>query len=159
MALRLKQLEHFQHAVDIAAVRNQTREFMTHDQHEITYAEQMDWYHNYYQPENRLGNIHAFAGYLAVRPAAYGLISRREGSMWLTGAISPEAQGQGHGRQLFEFLTSYTVGLLNERAAYLDVLETNERARTLYEKLGYSAISQEDGIIVMKYEVDDVRQG
>ncbi len=158
MGLRIKQLEHFQHAVDIAKVRNSGREFMTHDQHELTYAEQMDWYHNTYLPENKQGNLYGYAGYLALKPAAYGLISRREGSMWLTGAIAPAYQGQGYGRQLFEFMTAYTVGLLNERQVMLDVLETNERAIKLYESIGYVATSTEDGVIVMKYEADHAGQ-
>lgn len=156
MGLKVKQLEHFQHAVDIAKIRNDTREFMTHDQRELTYADQQDWFHNVYQPENKQGNMYAFAGYLAMKPAAYGLISRREGSMWLTGAIAPAHQGQGFGRQLFEFMTAYTVGLLNEPEAKLDVLETNERAIHLYESIGYVATAVNNGVIVMKYEAKDV---
>ncbi len=158
MTLRIKNVETLQQAMDIAGVRNEVRENMTHSRHLITYAEQVDWMENIYKPEHEAGNLHAFAGYIALQPAIYGLISKRQEQFWLTGAVRPSFQGKGYGRALFEFLTDYTVGRLEQPEVMLDVSDKNERAIALYESIGYMATKASNGIIIMKYGAPNAGQ-
>jgi ribosomal protein S18 acetylase RimI-like enzyme len=62
---------------------------------------------------------------------------RQEGELLMDGlAVSPMARGGGIGTRLLERLTQFaaTEGF---RTIRLDVIDTNERARRLYERLGF----------------------
>lgn len=147
--LQIKPVDNVFDALQIAEVRNSGREFMTHDQHEISQEEQVVWFTNTYLLENEAGNLFAFCGYEGGVSVAYGLVKRDfHDDFWLTGVVRPEAQGRGYGFELFDFLTDFALDRVD--CVYLDVLRSNEKAQALYRKLGFQALDSEAEIIVMR---------
>ena len=130
--------------------RNECREFMTHNTAEIMEAEQVEWYRETYLPARQKGELF---GYIVRREdeeaIGYGLISKRDGRWWVSGGLSEDARGEGAGYFLFEQMTDMIHEDLRSEQAWLDVLNTNEGARRLYEKLGYVAVSSTDRLTVM----------
>lgn len=157
--ISVRSVETHSDAIQMAWVRNQVRQFMTHDTHFILPEEQERWFEGTYKPARERHEMVGFLMHDGALPVGYGLISQREGAFWVSGGLIPDARGQGHGERLFSFLTAYTVGLLDHPEVMLDVLETNKPARELYEKIGYVAIEpqEQEGIIVMKYEAPNAR--
>lgn len=132
--LEIRPITTLQEAIDIADVRNTGREFLTHDRREITHPAQAEWFYGRYNVEHRKGNMHAFVGYVALEPAAYGMIAHKEGTHWLTGVVAPEVQRQGHGERMFRYLIDFVFANLGDEVK-LDLYRKNEKARKLYEKL------------------------
>lgn len=130
--------------------RNECREFMTHNTAEIMEAEQVEWYRETYLPARQKGELF---GYIVRREdeeaIGYGLISKRDGRWWVSGGLSEDARGEGAGYFLFEQMTDMIHEDLRSEQAWLDVLNTNEGAKRLYEKLGYVAVSSTEQLTVM----------
>ena len=57
-------------------------------------------------------------------------------SVRIGGDVRPDLQGRGLGRAMLELLVEYAFDHLNAHRVWLLVLETNERARSLYRSLG-----------------------
>lgn len=150
MSLTLHEMTTFEQSIEMMMIRNDVREFMTHDQSPISYSRQQNWFENKYYPALKAGEI---IGYLLVddeelKYIGYGLISLREGKWWVSGGLVPEARGKGAGEFLFGQLTE-KVHRIDEQECWLDVLSSNEVARKLYEKLGYVAVSSDERMTVM----------
>lgn len=64
-------------------------------------------------------------------------IDRANRSACVGGDIHPEFQKKGYGTKMMQEVIKYCFGVLNLRRLWLLVLETNERARNLYEKFGF----------------------
>lgn len=130
--------------------RNECREFMTHNTAEIMEDEQIEWYRETYLPARQKGELF---GYIVRREdeeaIGYGLISKRDGRWWVSGGLSEDARGEGAGHFLFQEMTMMIHEDLRSEEAWLDVLNENEAARRLYEKLGYVAVSSTDLLTVM----------
>jgi RimJ/RimL family protein N-acetyltransferase len=139
----------------MADIRNEVRHFMTHNTAEIMPAEQAEWYRNTYLPARDHGELF---GYLVhgdgPLPIGYGLISKRDGRWWVSGGLKEEARGQGAGYFLFEQMTMMIHEDLRSEEAWLDVLNSNEGARRLYEKLGYTAVMADDRLTVMVHRLE-----
>ena len=58
-------------------------------------------------------------------------------SIRVGGDIEPDLQGQGYGTKMFELLKKYCFDYLNMNRMWLLVLETNDRAIGLYQKMGF----------------------
>lgn len=147
--LFIRPVQRLSHAIDIAAVRNTGREYMTHDTKAIEAEEQAEWFKGVYLPAHSIyGTMFAFVGYVDDVAAAYGMVQKKDDGFWLTGVVSPEYQGLGYGKELFKFLTDFVLN----RATHvmLDVLKTNVKAQALYKKLGYEELFEKDGVIVMR---------
>ena len=148
--LKMRPVTQLTEAWAISEIRNTGREQMTHDMHRITRREQSLWFEDHYKPGRELGEMYAFIGTVGLAGAAYGMIKRKDEQYWVTGVVDPEFRGKGFGRALFEFLEGYVFDELNGDRVMLDVLETNTGARALYDKLGYMALYEEAGLIVMQ---------
>lgn len=146
--LDIKEVSTARQALDIAFVRNTGREFMTGNSSYITVSEQLAWYDEVYKPANKAGYLHAFAGYIATMPVAYGLIALRDEDYWVTGVIHDRYRGQGNGEQLFRHISKYALDGLASRVM-LDVYEHNDRALELYGKLGYAVLFKDGNRLVM----------
>lgn len=146
--LFIRPVQRASHAIDIASVRNTGREFMTHDTAAIEAGQQERWFERVYLPAHHEGKMFAFAGYADDVPAAYGMVQKLADEYWLTGVVHPEYQGLGYGQELFEFLTGFALNRANH--VMLDVREDNVKAQALYRKLGFTAFSESNGVIVMR---------
>lgn len=154
MSLILHELESVQEAFTMAELRNEVRQFMTHNTAEILPAEQAEWYRETYLPARGRGELF---GYLVRDEDAvigYGLISKRDGRWWVSGGLKAEARGKGAGYYLFNEMTQTIHEDLRSEEAWLDVLNSNEGARRLYEKLGYTAVTSTEKLTVMVHRLD-----
>lgn len=148
--MHVRPMETLGDALAIAEVRNTGSHFMTHDQELIQPSDQARWFLQTYQLATTRGDTYAFIGREDTEPVAYGLVNRLHDSYWLTGVITPESQGKGYGRALFEHLGQFVLGSLDENHVMLDVLSDNTRAVNLYKSLGYVPIKQQAGLITME---------
>ncbi|SAL61526.1 GNAT family N-acetyltransferase [Caballeronia telluris] len=69
--------------------------------------------------------------------------------------VASEFQGQGLMREAIDALMRFAATQLALRSVYLDVIETNARARRLYESLGFAVARSTDGLIRMERSIDD----
>jgi len=49
----------------------------------------------------------------------------------------PEYRGKGYGRKSYEMVLEYLFKHMNMHTVYLRVIDMNQRARSLYEKVGF----------------------
>lgn len=141
-------------ALEMSAMRNQVRTFMTHNQAEILPAEQLEWHRDVYIPSHNDDELHGFVVRDGIDPIGYGLISLRDQRWWVSGGLIADARGKGAGRFLFEQMTLIAHEDLGADEVWLDVLRGNERAQNLYRSLGYQAVQDTAEMLVMvhKYE-------
>lgn len=134
------------HRHHLRLIRNDCREFMTHNRDEITAAQQDEWWETDARKAMDL-RLYWTTGGL---PVAYGLVREIDGKSWISGGVMGGWRGKGIGRRIF---TAMTDEVLSRRPdVWLDVLETNAPARALYGSLGFVEVSRSgdlDEIIVM----------
>lgn len=136
-------------ALDMAHCRNEVREFMTHNTDVITPEQQLEWYRDTYRPAREERSMYGYVVRKDLNPIGYGLVSLRNQVMWVSGGITAAERGSGYGEALFDFLTQKIHQGLGQEEAYLDVRKDNAPAQRLYEKLGYVAVGEVDGLIAM----------
>ena len=155
MSLTLHEMSSSIEAFEMRDIRNEVRQFMTHNTAEILPAEQAQWYKETYLPGRERGEIF---GYLLRDDEGdaigYGLISKRDGRWWVSGGLSESARGMGAGFQLFHEMTWIIHEDLRSEEAWLDVLNTNEVAQNLYRKLGYTAVMADERLTVMVHRAE-----
>jgi ribosomal protein S18 acetylase RimI-like enzyme len=145
----IRPLDNVHDAQAMAHIRNEVRDFMTHDTSEIDPDRQLAWYFTEYLKAQSRNEMLGYLATIEEKPVGYGLITKRSNRYWVSGGLLPEAQGQGHGETLFGFMTDIiTDGFVVP--ANLDVLRSNERAINLYRKLGYKAVGGDERLIVME---------
>lgn len=120
-------------------IRNEVREFMTHNQEKIGLWQQVVWFFRVYNPRRKKGLMQAFLLKDDPLTIGFGLINEKEGKYWVTGGVREVWRGQGYGRFLFSVLTGIT--LQTEPEVWLDVFRKNVKAANLYRKLGYKSVS------------------
>ena len=152
----LREMESASEALEMMDIRNEVREFMTHNTAEIMPAEQAEWYRKTYLPARDRGEIF---GYLvrdseSDQAIGYGLISKRDGKWWVSGGLKSEARGQGAGYFLFSEMTQFIHEDLRSEEAWLDVLNSNEAAQHLYRKIGYTAVMSDERLTLMVHRLE-----
>jgi len=126
-------------------IRNLCRQFMTRHRNEITQAEQLRWWQHLDH-----GQVRCYLFDYEGIAIGYGLIKMErlspcgEEIVWLTGGLLPAYRGKGLGEQLFRQLI-----YLSSRRPWLEVRRENERARKLYEKLGFHVMEVTDEVLTM----------
>lgn len=150
----LHEMESASQAFDMMDIRNEVREFMTHNTAEILPAQQAEWYRETYLPARERGELFGYLVKNEDQTIGYGLISKRDGRWWVSGGLKAEARGQGAGYFLFEQMTLMIHEDLRSEEAWLDVLNSNEGARRLYEKLGYTAVMADERLTVMVHRLE-----
>lgn len=144
-------------ALDMARCRNRVRTFMTHNTGEIDPQQQLEWYKTTYLPSRAKSEMLGYVLRSVHDPIGYGLITTREGRLWVSGGINEEVRGQGIGRLLFDNLTTIGHGLLGRNEVWLDVQRGNERAQALYRSLGYRVVRDSaDTLVMVHKEVSNV---
>lgn len=142
-------------ALEMSAMRNQVRLFMTHNQAEILPEQQLEWYRDVYIPSHEQDELHGFVVRDGIDPIGYGLISLRDQKWWVSGGLIADARGKGAGRFLFEQMTLIAHEDLGADEVWLDVLRGNERAQNLYRSLGYRAVKDTAEMIVMVHRYEE----
>lgn len=141
MSNTLREMSSANEAFTMMDIRNECRLFMTHNTDEILPEQQAEWYRNTYLPARERGEVFGYIVYAEEeQPIGYGLISKRDGRWWVSGGLSEAARGKGAGFFLFDLMTQMIHEDLRSEEAWLDVLNSNEHAKALYEKLGYTAV-------------------
>jgi|ERR1700694_1180276 len=145
---------------DLLHVRNECREGLTHDTHELTLQDQKAWKamcwmasdegidHNvsrWYEP---------YLLYDKDWPVGYGLLKWDGTKYWMTIGLVKEYRGKGLSRLLIHYITE--MGHREGKEVWLDVLNSNTRAYEGYLKAGYKIVERDaekhDTIItVMKH--------
>lgn len=140
-------------AMEMRKIRNECASFMTHDTSIITVARQKKLYFGGYTAAAKQGTMTCYLITLAdsQKPIGYGVVRLKDGKYWLTGGLLAKYRGQGYG----QFLFSELIRLTPDNEVWLDVLETNEVGRHIYNKLGFKEVGTEKNnsgkkLIVMK---------
>lgn len=154
MSLILHEMESVHEAFTMAEIRNEVREFMTHNTAEILPAEQAEWYRETYLPARERGELFGYLVRDEEDVIGYGLISRRDGRWWVSGGLTEAARGKGAGFFLFNEMTQYIHEDLRSEEAWLDVLRGNEPALNLYRKIGYVAVTDTERLLVMVHRLE-----
>jgi ribosomal protein S18 acetylase RimI-like enzyme len=126
-------------------IRNECRGFMTRDRREISCSEQCQWWStlSHEQVQCYLFQYESVnVGYGVVR--AEISVQHPHGVAWLTGGLLPAYRGRGLGRALFQCLIH-----LSSMQPWLEVLRQNERARRLYEELGFRVVWEDGDVLTM----------
>lgn len=134
-------------ALTVSRIRNACREFMTHDQREITPDGQEKWWGSLDHGLYRL-----FLLSCAQTPVGFGVL-RTEEEVWLTGGLLPDWRGKGLGTELFKNLCQEAADL-SYPEVWLDAFGSNERAVRVYEKLGFVRQSEQEGVVIMKRDLE-----
>lgn len=117
-------------------IRNDCREFMTNDQHEITADEQQQWFASIKDDANILPFLYKpLPQQFYPEPFGFGLLRCVSDKWWLTGGLLKEWRGKGYGEGLFDDLAHYVHQM--GHTAWLTVLETNDAGIATYKKLGF----------------------
>ncbi|WP_426397407.1 GNAT family N-acetyltransferase [Ralstonia sp. R-29] len=69
--------------------------------------------------------------------------------------VSPDFQGRKLMKEAIDVLMRFAASELSLTSVYLEVLESNERAGMLYQKLGFEERGRADGLIRMERRIDD----
>jgi RimJ/RimL family protein N-acetyltransferase len=67
----------------------------------------------------------------------------------------PDLRGQGYFREALTLMLDLAFGDLGFRSLHLEVIDRNERARRLYESVGFRDEAAADGLVVMRLAADD----
>jgi ribosomal protein S18 acetylase RimI-like enzyme len=147
-----KKVENEEEAELLRRLRNQCKEYMTRNTNYITSDEQKEWFRTAGDKYD-LYLVYALEYGAAVTYAGYGVIHKNTSESLLTGGLVPEYRNQGLGQHLFQFLIDSSRKDLPIR---LEVLKTNSRAHSVYVKLGFEPIFENDKIIIMEHKYDSV---
>lgn len=150
----LHEMDSVSQAFEMMNIRNEVRHFMTHNTAVIMPEQQAEWYQETYLPARDRGELFGYLVKNEDQTIGYGLISKRDGRWWVSGGLTEAARGQGAGHFLFEQMTLVIHKDLRSEEAWLDVLNTNESARRLYEKLGYTAVMADERLTVMVHRLE-----
>lgn len=140
----------FRDMLYIRKLRNDCADYMTRDKRKINLFRQIWWFYRHYKKHQQEGKIQAFLFYFNNQVAGYGVVSLESHPM-LSGGLGLQFRDKGLGYELFKFLTEYAKKKYEDRLPVsLEVLETNSRAFSLYERLGFEEIFRKNGVITMQ---------
>lgn len=133
-------------------IRNECKDFMTRSTEYITEEKQAEWFNKLDRDNIKLYLMWIAHHGVAFEVIGFGYCKKDETETYLTGGLKEELRGKGYGKVLFSHLLTQAKSF--NTPITLEVLKTNERAKRLYESLGFSEISSDDRIIKMEYRND-----
>ena len=128
----------------LRVLRNECRADMTHNQAEISAAEQTE-----FAKKVSLGGMWPML--FSVReeqPFAYcgwALVREIEGKKWVSYGVGEKFRGRGLARAIFQFTADSCMA-----DAYADVAETNAASLHVHQELGWAETKREDGLVFLK---------
>jgi ribosomal protein S18 acetylase RimI-like enzyme len=130
-------------------VRNECREYMTKDTSYIQIEQQEKWFRNLDRDNIKMFLMHICYHGAAIETIGYGYCRHDGDETHLTGGIIPSFRGKGYGKTLFLHLIENGKSF-NSRIT-LEVLNTNTRAKRLYDSIGFREIESDERITKMEY--------
>lgn len=136
---------------ELRKIRNSCKDFMTRNKNEISEQDQISWYRStgddiklFLLTEIHHGVIICYVG--------YGLLKIESDRVLLSGGLGEAFRDKGLGKILFR-------NLIEESKKYnlsiiLEVLVSNNRARKVYESLGFQYFDTDGDIMMMEYKGD-----
>ena len=124
-------------------IRNECKRYMTRNTDFITKEQQVEWF-----SQINHDDIKMYLMKYQDEIIGYGYCRREGNEVMLTGGLKGCHRNRGHGKILFNHLIAAAedFGL----RITLEVLNTNERARYLYDSLGFDPISTDGRITKME---------
>lgn len=138
----------------LRVMRNECKAFMTRYTEDILYEQQQEWYRNLDKSKNKIYILHQIHYGVVAEPIGYGYIRVEDGFVLLTGGLTESKRGKGYGSSLFNFLIQNSKQF--KLPIKLEVLKTNTVAFSIYKKLGFNIVSENDNVITMEYHYDSV---
>lgn len=133
-------------------IRNYCREYMTKDTSFISAERQIEWFDSLDKNTIKMFILNICHHGVAFEPIGFGYARFDGKEAYVTGGLLPEYRDKGYGKTLFlhlvEAAKSFNVPIT------LEVLNTNVRAKRLYESIGFRDIESDERITKMEY-VDD----
>ena len=142
-SLRLEQINSIQDLNALRILRNECREFMTRYKEIISYNQQVEWYSKLDLSKNIL--------FLLKRentPVGYGYIRSDNKEVLLTGGLCSIERDKGYGKVLFSLLVEKSKSF--QLPIRLEVLKNNNRAFSLYRRLGFDILREDNYNIYME---------
>lgn len=127
-------------------IRNECRRFMTRDTTFVSPGQQALWFGALDRAQM---HPYLLAPDAAGEPLGYGLIRLDDNASLISGGLREKHWGQGIGMQLFALLIE-KARELSDASVELEVLESNVRARRVYEKLGFTPLASRKGVLHMR---------
>lgn len=149
LAFILKEAKTEGEAAIMREIRNESSSFMTMNKGQIGKEEQKEWWKNLDRTKLIPYLLYVMEFGAVIYPVGYGLIKVFDEHCELTAAITEKERGKGYGREIFKQLAKKAKMIKDD--IILQVLESNEVARNLYESLGYKEIDRQKGVIYLKY--------
>jgi len=143
-------IDSFWDVLRVRSIRNSCRQFMTRDTRKIGILRQLQWWNDYKQAEGV--DKWCYLMLEGKKSVGYGLVRRFKigvspNEYWLSGGLVPSVRGKGLGKILFQYLIDeFAAGSL-----FLEVRKSNGGAYSLYKKLGFEKILEEEGIVTMRW--------
>jgi ribosomal protein S18 acetylase RimI-like enzyme len=135
-------------------IRNVCKNFMTRHTDEITYEQQQNWYKNIDKDSNKLYLLHKIYCGSVGDIIGYGYIRIEDGCVLLTGGLIESERAKGYGHILFEYLVKNSEQF--KIPIKLEVLKTNMKAFSVYNKIGFRVTADDGKVIKMEYYYDSV---
>lgn len=133
-------------------IRNECKDFMTRSTEYITEEKQTEWFNALDKDNIKLYLMWIAHHGVAFEVVGFGYCKKDESETYLTGGLKESFRGKGYGKNLFSHLLTEAKSF--NTPITLEVLKTNERAKRLYESLGFSELSSDDRVIKMEYRND-----
>ncbi len=119
---------------------------MTEDKSEITAEQQREWWERSSKlPRNDfdLAVYWPLSGRLDTEVVGYGMLTRRDGLLYVSLAVDPEYRGRGYGSDIY----SATFNGVNE-SVYAAIYENNIASIKAAEKAGFKFLEKRDNMVV-----------
>lgn len=130
-------------------IRNECKDYMTRNTEYITEDQQVDWFNSLDRDSMKIYLMYMYNEEVMVDVVGFGYCKRDINETYLTGGIKENHRGKGYGRLLFSHLLEQAKSF--STPITLEVLNTNTKAKNLYESLGFVEIKKDDRIMNMEY--------
>jgi ribosomal protein S18 acetylase RimI-like enzyme len=149
LEIRFIEVLHVSEAQTLRDIRNECKDYMTRNTEYITEDQQVDWFNSLDRDSMKIYLIYMYNEEVMVDVVGFGYCKRDENETYLTGGIKENHRGKGYGKLLFSYLLEQAKSF--NTPITLEVLNTNTRAKNLYESLGFVEIKKDDRIMKMEY--------
>lgn len=149
LEIRFIEVLNVSEAQSLRDIRNECKDYMTRNTEYITEDQQVDWFNSVDRDSMKIYLIYMYNEEVMVDVVGFGYCKRDENETYLTGGIKENHRGKGYGKLLFSYLLEQAKSF--STPITLEVLNTNTRAKNLYESLGFVEIKKDDRIMKMEY--------